>query len=161
MIYLFDWGNTLMIDFPGIPGKMCDWDQVGAVEGAAATLAHLSLTAPIYVATGASQSNEADIKRAFQRVGLHSFISGYFCQTNTGATKGSPEFLETIVARLQTPVKKIRMVGDSLTKDIKPAAAMGIASFWLSDKRTRELPPQCIRISSLHELCKAKESQNR
>jgi predicted HAD superfamily phosphohydrolase YqeG len=24
-IYLFDWGDTLMVDFPGVPGKMCNW----------------------------------------------------------------------------------------------------------------------------------------
>ena len=31
-IFLFDWGDTLMVDFPGVPGKMCDWDKVEAGE---------------------------------------------------------------------------------------------------------------------------------
>ena len=30
-VYLFDWGDTLMVDFPGTPGKMCDWEIVEAV----------------------------------------------------------------------------------------------------------------------------------
>jgi len=29
-VYLFDWGDTLMVDFPGTPGKMCDWQVVEA-----------------------------------------------------------------------------------------------------------------------------------
>lgn len=33
-VFLFDWEDTLMVDFPGVPGKMCDWDVVQAVAGA-------------------------------------------------------------------------------------------------------------------------------
>ncbi len=33
-VYLFDWGNTLMVDFPVVSGKMCDWETVEVVEGA-------------------------------------------------------------------------------------------------------------------------------
>ena len=25
--YLFDWGDTLMTDFPDASGKMCDWEH--------------------------------------------------------------------------------------------------------------------------------------
>ncbi|MBD1571604.1 HAD family hydrolase, partial [Aliivibrio sp. S10_S31] len=24
--YLFDWGDTLMVDFPNTQGKMCNWE---------------------------------------------------------------------------------------------------------------------------------------
>ncbi len=51
-IYLFDWGDTLMVDFPGVPGKMCDWEIVEAVTGAKEALAALSKHAQIYIATG-------------------------------------------------------------------------------------------------------------
>ena len=46
-IYLFDWGDTLMIDSPGIPGKMCDWKVVQAVEGAKEMLSCLSKTVDV------------------------------------------------------------------------------------------------------------------
>ncbi|TOF26880.1 hydrolase, partial [Vibrio parahaemolyticus] len=36
-VYLFDWGDTLMIDFPDQIGKMCDWVNVQAVNGALQT----------------------------------------------------------------------------------------------------------------------------
>jgi hypothetical protein len=41
-IYLFDWGDTLMIDYPEAQGKMHEWRSVKAVDGAADALAFLS-----------------------------------------------------------------------------------------------------------------------
>jgi putative hydrolase of the HAD superfamily len=68
-IYLFDWGDTLMVDFPGVSGKMCDWDIVEAVDGSREVLEHLARHAQIYIATGAAESTELDIRKAFDRVG--------------------------------------------------------------------------------------------
>ena len=63
-VYLFYWGDTLMVDFPCMAGKMCDWTVVETVEGAREVLAVLSQKARIYVATGAADSTESEIKRA-------------------------------------------------------------------------------------------------
>jgi len=57
-VYLFDWGDTLMVDFPQFTGKMCDWEKVEAVSGAKSTLKKLSKSSKIYIATGASESSE-------------------------------------------------------------------------------------------------------
>lgn len=62
-VYLFDWGDTLMVDFPEAKGSMCDWDEVRAVDGAKEALAHLSKKHKIYIATGAAQSTEVQIKK--------------------------------------------------------------------------------------------------
>ena len=96
-VYLFDWGDTLMVDFPNTPGKMCDWEVVEAIPGANECLKSLSQQVLVYIATGADDSTEVDIKRAFERVGLNAFISGYFCIGNLGVSKGTPEFLPTIL----------------------------------------------------------------
>ena len=109
-----------MVDFPGVPGKMCDWDTVEFVDGAHETLECLSKSARIYIATAAAESTELDIKKAFERVGLNKFISGYFCKANLGFSKGDPGFLPAIIKKLEKPVSCIAMVGDSLEKDIQP-----------------------------------------
>ena len=57
-----------MIDFPRVPGKMCDWEVVRSVDGAQETLSVLSQSADLYIVTGAKESNEADIKSALARV---------------------------------------------------------------------------------------------
>ncbi|WP_220348003.1 hypothetical protein [Thalassotalea euphylliae] len=56
-IYLFDWGDTLMVDFPTAQGKMCEWENVQALDGAYELLSQLACHAAIYIATGAAESS--------------------------------------------------------------------------------------------------------
>ena len=150
-VYLFDWGDTLMVDFPGSSGKMCDWADVQAVEGAENTLAYLSAKARIYVATGAAHSTVEDIQKAFHRVGLDRYISGYFCRSNVGLPKGSAEFLIEVLQRLGVTPSDATMVGDSFEKDIAPALATGIKPVWLTDETAR-VPEGVKIIRTLIEL---------
>lgn len=152
-VYLFDWGDTLMKDFPGVSGKMCDWKEVEAVEGANEVLRFLSRQAKIYVATGAEESTEEEIKRAFNRVGLDKYISGYFCKANLGVDKGSSDFLAKILEKLEKKPNNVMMVGDSLTKDIEPAQALGINAVWISTEKPLNKGYNIRVVSSLKELC--------
>lgn len=131
-VYLFDWGDTLMVDFPDQTGKMCHWVNVQAVEGALETLDKLSKIHTIYVATNAADSSERDIKLAFERVGLAQFITGYFCKSNLGVGKGSPKFFERIMEALSLDCQAFVMVGDSYEKDIEPAMQAGIQAVWFN-----------------------------
>lgn len=151
-IYLFDWGDTLMVDFPDVTGKMCDWEVVEAVSGAKKALAELSKNSQIYIATGAADSTEAEIKLAFDRVGLSPFISGYFCKANLGLAKGSPEFLNAILAKLDIPAESVAMVGDNYDKDIKPAITVGIKSFWFTQQHNGTMSENANIIHELSAL---------
>lgn len=153
-IYLFDWGDTLMVDFVHETGKMCDWTSIQPVEGAKSTLATLSKRADIYIATSASDSTEAEIKQAFYRVGLSQYITGYFCKNNTGFNKGEPAFLTTIICKLNKPIEQITMVGDNFEKDIKPAIAIGIKPIWFTPKKIQQRPKGVKIINKLSDLCK-------
>lgn len=150
--YLFDWGDTLMVDLQGVPGKMCDWETVEAVEGAFELLERLSKQASIYIATGAAESNEIEIEKAFERVNLSQFVSGYFCKANIGVCKGDPSFLPKIIGKLGKPESAVAMVGDSLEKDIYPALKVGIKPIWLSKSNESNLDPAIQIISGLHEF---------
>lgn len=152
-IYLFDWGDTLMVDFPGISGKMCDWETVEAVDGALQALSHLSASASIYIATGAAESSESDIQVAFKRVGLDQYITGYFCRANLGISKGQPDFLPTIIDKLGADKSHVFMVGDSLVKDIEPALCAGINPIWFARKFEASAPKGVKVIKRLVELC--------
>ena len=151
-VYLFDWGDTLMVDFPSVTGKMCDWEVVEAVNGAKEALEALSKHSQIYVATGAADSTELEIKRAFERVGLNQFISGYFCKANLGLSKGTPEFLNSILEKLKIPSENVAMVGDNFEKDIKPAISAGIQSFWFTRNDIKTVPNNVKVIKQLSEL---------
>ena len=151
-VYLFDWGDTLMVDFPNVPGKMCDWVTVESVVGAKAALESLSKNAEIYIATGAADSTEIEIEQAFARVGLNEFISGYFCKANLGLVKGSPDFLQAIISKLNKAVENIAMVGDNFEKDIKPGIAAGVKAVWFNNNNTELMPNSVSVIKQLSEL---------
>ncbi|MDG3085232.1 HAD family hydrolase [Vibrio hannami] len=131
-ILLFDWGDTLMVDFPDQKGKMCNWDSVEAVEGAMETLKALYPSNLIYVATGAADSTPEDIKAAFERVDLNRFISGYFCQDNLGLPKGTSNFYQAIIDRLGVKPDRVTMIGDNCTKDILSALEAGLNAIWFN-----------------------------
>jgi len=131
-VYLFDWGDTLMVDFAHCSGKMCHWQHVQAVDGAQQVLATLSQDAKIFIATGAADSTENDIKSAFERVGLAPYISGYFCQDNVGHAKGTSGFFPTILIKLNLPAAQVAMVGDNYQKDILPACQAGLQPYWFT-----------------------------
>ncbi|MEH6650064.1 MAG: HAD family hydrolase [Motiliproteus sp.] len=156
-VILFDWGDTLMVDYPDTLGKMCDWPTVTVVEGAEKTLQQLSENARLYVATGAADSSQEDIRSAFRRVGLDRYLTGYFCQNNVGVAKGTAEFLPRILQRLDVQCDQVTMVGDSFSKDIAPALAAGINAVWLSRDTNTNLAtqrhPLLQRVTSLQQIC--------
>ncbi|MCG9552584.1 HAD family hydrolase [Vibrio sp. Isolate31] len=129
---LFDWGNTLMIDFPDAQGKMCDWETVKGVSGAQALLAEMSKHHNIYIATNAADSSKTDIIRAFERVGLSKYIDGYFCKASIGLSKYEPGFYPAIISQLGIKPQEITMIGDTLEKDIYPALEAGLQAVWLN-----------------------------
>ncbi len=152
-VYLFDWGDTLMVDIPGQTGKMCDWPEVKTVDGAAETLARLLQTGKIYVATNAAESAPNDIERAFERAGLSQFISGYFCRANLGIAKGSPAFYLAILDKLGIESHQATMVGDSYENDIAPALEAGLSAVWLKPGGGHTESETGLHIvSSLREL---------
>ena len=151
-VYLFDWGDTLMVDFPNVAGKMCDWEIVEAVSGAKEALEALSKHSQVYIATGAADSTELEIKRAFERVGLSQFITGYFCKANLGLSKGTPEFLNAILEKLKISSINVAMVGDNFEKDIKPAISAGIQPFWFTNSDIESVPNNVKVIKQLSAL---------
>lgn len=151
-IYLFDWGDTLMVDFPHYLGPMCDWPEVSVVPGALETLCHLSDKAEIYIATNAEDSSVEEIQLAFARVGLAPFIKGYFCRENIGIAKGTPAYFEQIALALNAEPQSITMVGDSLDKDILPAIDAGLNAVWYRPEAVSSDNEKSRVIGALEEL---------
>lgn len=145
-----------MVDLPNQQGKMCHWPRVEAIFGAFETLLYLSQQASIYIATNAADSTEYDIHKAFERVHLSAFISGYFCRDNLGLSKESGVlFYQSIVQKLKAEPSSLTMVGDNLDRDIMPAIEAGLEAIWFrqeAEVSDSSLPYQQIR--ALSELCK-------
>ncbi len=150
-VYLFDWGDTLMVDYKEQTGHMKDWTTVKEVDGALQTLKVLSVCAKVFVATGSPGTTPELMKLAFSRSNLADYIHGYFCPSNVGHDKPSAHFYQTIAARVNCDINDICMVGDNLQRDILPALAIGMSAIWLNangDYNTDGVN----EISSLNEL---------
>jgi putative hydrolase of the HAD superfamily len=76
---LFDWGNTLMIDYNDEKGPMYKWNKISAVENAENCLSLVSKKIPCYIATNAKDSSKDDIYNALNIVNIGQFISDVFC----------------------------------------------------------------------------------
>lgn len=151
-IVLFDWGDTLMVDFTDQPGHMKDWPNAQAVAGAEQALKSLSSISTLFVATGAIGTSADLMRLAFQRASLSPFISGYYCPTNVGYEKPSAQFYQTIADNIGCGVEDITMVGDNLERDILPAIAVGMSAIWLNSKQQSN-SHNVNQISCLSELC--------
>lgn len=155
-IYLFDWGGTLMVNPPEMKGKMCNWKHVEAIPGAHETLALLSQQGcKLYVATGAADSSEEDIRAAFERVGLAGYILEFFCQSNLGIGKGTAAYYQAVVQALKVNASEVTMVGDILHRDIEPAIEAGLNAIWFTpDSLPTQASSDYRQIQQLGELCR-------
>lgn len=150
--YLFDWGDTLMEDLPDMIGKMCDWPRIEVVEGAAETLAELTKTHDVYIASGAMESTAQDIQKVFQRANLDDYISDYFCPDKLGLRKGSPAFLLRVLMAIKRPPMQVTMVGDSLQRDVQPAMALGMKVIWFRRNQNHKAPFSVRTVDQLQQL---------
>jgi putative hydrolase of the HAD superfamily len=150
---MFDWGDTVMKDLPDRTTPMYQWPKVEIVEGAEEVLRRLHPEATIILATSATLSDEADIRRALHRVNIDPYFHRIYCFRNTGYKKPSQEFYTHILRDLDAKPSDVLMIGDSFENDIRGANRVGIRAIWLNQKseETKKGDLYCT-IHALREL---------
>ena len=151
--YLFDWGDTLMVDQPGNPVPMCEWEEVHEVEGAKEILSILNENAYCHLATNSVSSSEQQIRKALIRAGLNRFITNVYCYRRLGLEKPSQEFFDYILRDLGANRSEVVMIGDGLEKDVIGALDSGIQAIWYNP-RGMPVPDRVHSINSLLDLSK-------
>ena len=140
-VICFDWGGTLMSEVGPQDRPMGQWPEVSAIAGAADCLASLAGEGrPLCIATNATVSRRPMIELALERVGLLRYFAEIFCYTELGFTKAQPEFWRTVAERLQTPLARIAMVGDSLEQDCIAPRNFGVQAVWFNEGGRQPLP---------------------
>jgi FMN phosphatase YigB (HAD superfamily) len=149
---LFDWGNTLMKDFPDQKGPMYTWKKVEAIEHAEKCLMELSHEIPCYLVTNAKDSTKNEIYKALNMVNIGKYIKDIFCYNELGHLKPSTQYFKAILYKLSLKPDEIILVGDDLENDIKSAQKNGIIGILFDPylKNTDFKP----RIQNLLELKK-------
>lgn len=123
---LFDWGDTLMIDYPEYKGAMVTWEKVSLMPEVIETMPKLSQILPCAVGSNAVESNAELMKQAFERVALDNCFSLYITSKELGATKPDSAFFERIASMLKLKTSKICMIGNDYNKDIVGAKNVGM-----------------------------------
>jgi putative hydrolase of the HAD superfamily len=130
---LFDWGNTLMRDFPEYSGPMKDWPRLESIPHAGETLAALSPYWTLALATSADVSNEADIREALDKVDLGRWLEHIFSYSTTGLRKTSPDFYTLILTELKLLPGQAIMVGDHFEADVITPTTCGMRAIWFNE----------------------------
>ena len=145
---LFDWGNTLMIDFPDEKGPMFAWSKVKTVMHARKVLHILCKTYRCCIATNAKDSSKEDIVKALKRGRINKYISEIYCYKEIGFEKSSKEYFQRIIGNAQ---KKFLMIGDVLESDIVGANQFGIDAI-LYDPKNLYPDYNGIKINDLIQI---------
>jgi FMN phosphatase YigB (HAD superfamily) len=127
---VFDWGDTVMRDFPEYSAPMADWPRVEAVPGIASTLAALRGRCSLALASSAEVSTPADVRRALERVGLGEAFSAIFTARELGVNKTHPDFYPRVLERLDCRPEQALMTGDSYSGDVLAARRAGLRTAW-------------------------------
>jgi FMN phosphatase YigB (HAD superfamily) len=153
---LFDWGDTVMRDYPERTTPMVEWESIEVIEGIADVLAYLYSTGrQIILATSAAISDEGQIRGALARGGLDSYFSRIYCFKNTQLPKGE-QFYRFILNDLSLPASDALMVGDGFEKDIQIPNTLGIFAVWFNPRsdefRKGELSTTVHSMQELREF---------
>jgi putative hydrolase of the HAD superfamily len=149
---VFDWGDTLMRDFPQFEGAMVDWPRVQLLPGVLETLESLTGLAMLCVASNAGDSDAELMGRALERAGIRRFFDHLWTSRELGVAKPAPAFFRAIVRELELEAQACVMVGNGYEKDIVPSKAAGMRTVWLVPSPSPEAPDADAIIHSMEEL---------
>ena len=152
---VFDWGNTIMADDSRNSGKMKDWPDVKAVDGAFHTLQKLSTDFNLILATNAEDSTSEDIYNALKRVDLDQFFTQVFTYRELNFKKPDPRYYNNLLKELDHTPDSVVMIGDDYIKDILGAKQAGWKTIWFNPEEQTvyaQLPLQDMEVRRLAEI---------
>ena len=148
---LFDWGDTIMRDYPATTIPMVKWKKVEVIDGVTDVLAYLHESGRrIVLATSASISDEKQIRGALARGGLDEYFSHIYCFKNTKLPKGEA-FYHHVLNDLRVHPSNTLMVGDGFEKDVQVPNSVGMYAIWFNPRSDE------IRNGELHITVRSME----
>jgi putative nucleotidyltransferase with HDIG domain len=144
---IFDWGDTVMRDFPEYEGSMADWPRVEVVPDLPAVLSILVEDYTLALATNAAESNSKQVQAALRRVGLEDYFSFIFTARELGTSKHDPDYYPQVLKTLNCLPEQALMVGDNYETDIAAAKSAGIHTAWFAPVGTL-----CPQAHPIHDL---------
>ncbi len=150
-ILVFDWGDTLMVEYPDEQGPMALWSRVAPMAGVMTSIVAVARKYPCYVAANAGNSTAEQVKQALARIGIARFFQGFYTHRELGAKKPSKDFFEHLAQELGSPCEEVIYIGNDYDRDIVPAKLAGMTTIYVSGTEGM-YPSADVRIASMWEL---------
>lgn len=150
---IFDWGDTIMRDFPGKAGPMCDWEKVEWIPGAQTALQELSEKYICIIATGAGESDTAMMRKALRRLDAEKYFTYFFSAKELGTEKPDPIFFTKIADMAGFTPEECIHIGNLYHKDISGAKAAGMFTVLFNEKELEgDFPDADAVIARMYDL---------
>jgi len=130
---IFDWGDTIMRDFPEKEGPMYLWDHVEWIPGAEKALKQLQDKFIMVAATNAGQSDTQAMIKALKRVGATRYLRYFFSSKDLGYEKPDVRFFYTITIHIGILPSECVMIGNLYEKDIIGARQCGMSTILFNE----------------------------
>jgi len=156
---IFDWGDTVMRDYPELASPMYTWEHVEYISDIEQALKSLYNKYTMVIATNAGQSDTAAMIKALKRVGAEQYFQHFFSSKDLGFKKPDVRFFTTIAQNIRIKPEECIMVGNLYEKDITGAKDAGMKTLLFDEKANDILYPKAdIVIHTMKTLEKAIES---
>jgi FMN phosphatase YigB (HAD superfamily) len=132
---IFDWGDTVMRDFPECPGPMAEWEHVEWIPFIEDALISLFPKFICCVASNAGYSDTALMRKALERVGADKYFHYFYTSTDLGFEKPDKRFFLTIADSIKIVPQHCIMIGNDYKKDIEGAKAVGMKTIFFNEKQ--------------------------
>jgi len=91
--------------------------------------------------------------RKINQLGLRDYIDFMVSSEETGLEKPAPIMFELALKKLNVDASDAAYFGDTLDRDIKGAANLGITPFWyIGERKVEDTEFDCVKIRSYHEI---------
>jgi len=150
---IFDWGDTVMRDFPEFSGPMAYWPRLEVIDDIENALKSIPENIIRCLASNAGNSDASQMEQAVSRVYLNKYFDCYFTSTELKTKKPDTGFYLAILLKLKLEASDCAAVGNDYFNDIVPAKAIGMKTVLFSPRHVPVLIPCAdFVISSMKQL---------
>lgn len=130
----FDWGDTLMVDYPMYKGSMLYWPRTTLMDGVAMLLPKIAERYRCVLLSNTEDSTAEQIRRLFTKHGIDQYISLYLTSKELQSKKPSTYFFINALRITGADAGEVLMVGNDYENDIVPAKDAGIKTVLITAK---------------------------
>ncbi|MFC1726095.1 HAD family hydrolase [candidate division KSB1 bacterium] len=150
---IFDWGDTLMRDFPDFKGPMAYWKKIMVMPGVVTALERLHKEYILCAASNAGDSDAVMMGEALARAGIRRYFRRIYTSKELGFSKPDERFFLVIAKRIRVKPEECLMVGNDYEKDIIPAKSIGMKTvLFLEMDYVKKFESADFKVHSIKEI---------